>query len=437
MHHDAFTPLDETGPFRERNRLWSRGDRFGRYEVEAEIGTGSVGRVYRARDPLAGRHVAIKTLRTEYLPERTSRLLRRRFQVEAQAAGGLAHAAVVRVYDQGDDYIVMEYVEGVLLSALLRERWIGLDDALTILTSVAGALDDAHAHRIVHRDVKPTNVMVLADGGAKLLDFGRAQLPGETCAGDKFLGSPSYMAPEQIVHGEATPLSDLFSLAAVAYEILTGHKPFPGENIGAITYKVVYEDPLPPNQLNPALPDAYDEIFARMLSKEPSRRLATASAFLNALEAHRLVPRAATLPPRVDPSPASPPASPPPSPEETQDLGQLRWIDADPPRAWAGARRLNLSSDPLGADVWADGVHMGTTPTGIDVAQGTHTIRVIATGFAPSQLTLSVTSDAAIPAVHVTLQPLVLPERRASSTGPAESQPALFSKLEAPPGQPS
>ncbi|HSF04095.1 MAG TPA: serine/threonine-protein kinase, partial [Solirubrobacterales bacterium] len=227
-----------------------RGPRsFGRYEVVEEIGNGAMGRVYRGFDPLVRRSVAIKTVRSEHLATGSADEYLRRFRREAQAAGRLSHPHIVSIYDVGEDYFVMEFLEGTSLEALLRQRVkLEVAEALRLLAPVADALDYAHKAGIVHRDIKPGNIMVLAEGRPKLMDFGVAHLDASvmTRAGE-ILGSPSYMAPEQIAGGEeVSARSDLFSLAVVAYEAVTGRKPFEGTSLTNIIYRVVHEDAPPP-----------------------------------------------------------------------------------------------------------------------------------------------------------------------------------------------
>ena len=152
--------------------------RFGRYELQEEIGEGAMGRVYKAWDPLVRRVVAIKTIRSEYLTHETSQEYLRRFRREAQAAGRLSHPNIVSIYDVGEDYFVMEFLEGVSLQAILAHRAVlPLAEALRILTPVAEALDYAHHAGVIHRDVKPANIMIQPDGRPKLMDFGVARLP--------------------------------------------------------------------------------------------------------------------------------------------------------------------------------------------------------------------------------------------------------------------
>jgi serine/threonine-protein kinase len=258
----------------------------GRYQVLDEIGDGAMSRVYRGLDPLVRRVVAIKTVKPELLAGAAAEEYVRRFRREAQAAGVLSHPAIVSIYDVGDDYLVMEYLEGVTLQRVLEERGrLEIAETLRLLAPVADALDHAHRGGIVHRNVKPANIMVLPDGRPKLMDFGVAHLDSTVMtATGQFLGSPSYMAPEQVAEGRATARSDLFSLAVVAYEALTGERPFRGESITSIISRVVNEEPPPPRQLNLALPERYDTIFRRALAKSPAARFPSAGTFVAALD---------------------------------------------------------------------------------------------------------------------------------------------------------
>ncbi len=264
--------------------------KFGRYEVEALIGDGAMGRVYRARDPLARRTVAVKTVRSELLTQEDAAEYLRRFQREAQAAGPLAHPNIVVIFDVGPDYIVMEYLDGTTLQARLQESGrLDPTEALAILRPVAAALDHAHANGVVHRDIKPANIMILPDGQPKIMDFGIAHLDSTimTKAGQT-LGSPSYMAPEQIAGETVSPRTDLFALAVIAYEMLTGKRAFDGKNITTVINQVLNHQPELPCKLNEALPAHYDEVFSRALAKDPKDRYESAGAFAAALDLKHL-----------------------------------------------------------------------------------------------------------------------------------------------------
>jgi serine/threonine-protein kinase len=261
-------------------------EKFGRYEVLGELGDGAMGRVYRAFDPVVRRTVAVKTIKSEYLTREEAPEYLKRFRREAQAAGILNHPAIVSIFDVGEDFLVMEFLEGKTLYAHLSEKG-QLDPAetLRILSPLAEALDHAHKSGIFHRDIKPANIMVLSDGRAKLMDFGVAHLEASvmTTAGQIF-GSPSYMSPEQVAGHDVTSRSDLYSLAVVAYEALTGQRPFQGTSLTSIIYKVMSEVPAPPRQWNRDLPERYDDVFERALAKDPGRRYPTATEFVAALD---------------------------------------------------------------------------------------------------------------------------------------------------------
>jgi len=282
-------------------------ERFGRYEVIDEIGDGAMGRVYRAWDPAVNRVVAVKTVKAEYLTRDTAEEYLRRFRREAQSAGGLNHPAIVRVFDLGDDFLVMEFVEGRTLHRVIRDEGrLAPEEALRLLAPVAEAVDHAHRAGIVHRDIKPANIMVQPGGPPKLMDFGVAKIEASvmTTAG-QILGSPSYMSPEQIAGENVTSRSDLYSLAVVAYEMLTGQPPFQGKTITQVIYQVMHEAPPPPRRWNAGLPARYDEIFARALAKDPAARFATAGEFVAALDIkeleYMLTEPVATAPPAVTP----------------------------------------------------------------------------------------------------------------------------------------
>ena len=265
-------------------------ERFGRYEVIDEIGDGAMGRVYRAWDPAVNRVVAVKTVKSEYLTRDTADEYLRRFRREAQSAGGLNHPAIVRVFDLGDDFLVMELVEGRTLHRLIREEGrLAPEKALLLLAPVADAVDHAHRAGIVHRDIKPANIMVDPGGQPKLMDFGVAKIEASvmTTAG-QILGSPSYMSPEQIAGENVSSRSDLYSLAVVAYEMLTGQPPFQGKTITQVIYKVMHEAAPPPRLWNAALPARYDDVFARALAKDPAARFPTAAEFVAALDIKEL-----------------------------------------------------------------------------------------------------------------------------------------------------
>jgi serine/threonine-protein kinase len=436
--------------------------RFGRHEVQREIGEGAMGRVYRCFDPMMKRVVAVKTVKKEFLTRETRDEYLRRFRREAQAAGRLSHPSIVSVFDVGEDYFVMEYLEGSTLQVILRDRGqIPADEAVRILTPLADALDYAHRSGIVHRDIKPGNVFVLADGRPKLMDVGVAHLESSSMtAQGHFFGSPSYMAPEQVSGGQVAAAADLFSLAVVAYEMMTGHRPFEGASITAIMYRVVNEDPPAPRQWDFDLPPVYDDIFRRALSKTPGERYPDAAALVRALEKREFVPAAVdllahleeTLSPseaRALAAAAAGASATPVPPEllaavETTDLQSALGQSTSPARVphrrgWAVAGAglaagllalyltrgsdpvppppsaplpsrpggLRVETDPPGAAVYIDGENAGPSPVALArVRPGVHMVRVARDGYAPAGLTLEVRNGEPLLPLRFVMEPL-------------------------------
>ncbi|HEV8432312.1 MAG TPA: serine/threonine-protein kinase, partial [Thermoanaerobaculia bacterium] len=239
--------------------------KLGRYEVVRELGKGAMGIVYLAKDPLIGRLVALKTIRpAAHADDDETKEFQARFIREAQAAGILNHPAIVTVHDIGQDdgtgvsFIAMEYVEGQNLKEVLQQgRPLTFEQIGDVIAQVAEGLDFAHAKGIVHRDVKPANVILLEGMRAKITDFGIAKIASGvsnlTTTG-QFLGTPNYMAPEQIKGAPVDGRSDIFSLGICLYECLTRRKPFGGDSLTSISYKIVHE-PFPPLQeINPQIP---------------------------------------------------------------------------------------------------------------------------------------------------------------------------------------
>jgi eukaryotic-like serine/threonine-protein kinase len=265
-------------------------ERFGRFRVLDELGRGAMGVVYRAEDTALGRVVAIKTVA---LPgdgaERDQH--EKRFLQEARAAGSIAHPGIVTIYDVGREgdtaFMAMELVEGRELRTLLQQGRLAAPDAIRITAAVADALAHAHERGVVHRDIKPGNIMVLDDGRVKLMDFGIARLAQPTVKTQTgmLLGSPQYMSPEQILGQKVDARSDVFSLGLVLYEMLTGAKPFSGEDIPQLTFNVCNIAAKPPSHLVPSLPAVLDFIIARALKKKPDERYAGAAELARDLRA--------------------------------------------------------------------------------------------------------------------------------------------------------
>ncbi len=253
--------------------------RLGRFEITREIGKGAMGQVFLARDPKIDRPVAIKTI---VLPPGTSaeeaHETSQRFLREAQAAGRLLHPNIITIFDVGEEegvsFIAMEFIEGETLEPHTRPGGLlPLGRVQELIAQAAAALDYAHEHGIIHRDIKPANLMVQKNGTLKVTDFGLAKSPQAnlTQAG-VLLGTPSYMSPEQIQGRDLDGRSDLFSLGVVLYELVTGARPFEGDSISTIIYKVLYEDPRPPAAHNPALPAGINAVLEKALAKDPQNR---------------------------------------------------------------------------------------------------------------------------------------------------------------------
>jgi serine/threonine-protein kinase len=261
----------------------------GRYELLSELGRGTSGVVYKAHDPKLDRLVAIKILRPELVSlDEAGVGLKQRFHHEAVAAGRLTHPAIVAVHDVGESegrpFMVMEYIEGgTLADLLLGGRPLPLTDAVGIVLQVCAALDYAHRHGVVHRDIKPRNILV-GPGVTKVTDFGTARIVGasHTQTGT-MLGTPAYMSPEMVRGLSTDPRSDLFSLGVVLYEALTGVNPFNAADLAAVLYRIVNIDAPSVRHHNAELPPALDRVVRRALVKESKARYATALDFANAL----------------------------------------------------------------------------------------------------------------------------------------------------------
>ncbi|MEO8369583.1 MAG: protein kinase [Candidatus Solibacter sp.] len=282
---------------------------IGRYKIVRELGRGAMGVVYHAIDPNIGRPVAIKTIRFgDKKPEELERMRERLFR-EARSAGMLSHPGIVTIYDveqQGDlAYIAMEFVDGPTLDQVLNDgEPLAADSMFSVLGQTAVALDYAHSKGIVHRDIKPANIMLSDDGTAKIADFGIAKITDAenlTMTGS-IVGTPHYMSPEQVQGLPVDGRSDQFSLAVIAYEMLTGEKPYTGEHLTTVVYKIVAEEPVPPHRLNPTLAGPIEQVLKKVMAKKPEARYPNCQEFAEALEracsttkGWRLMPRGGLL----------------------------------------------------------------------------------------------------------------------------------------------
>ena len=275
---------------------------LGRYEIVGELGQGAMGVVYKATDPLIDRIVAIKTITLSLAQEERDEY-EARFYQEAKAAGRLSHPNIVTIYDVGRSgdiaYIAMEFLQGRELRDILNDdKILPVDQIMDIVAQVASGLAYAHEHGIVHRDVKPSNIMVGRDGHVKITDFGIARMASAAVRTQTgmVLGSPKYMSPEQVMGKLTDQRSDIFSLGVMLYEMLTGQPPFMGENVNAIMYQTLNAIPQPPSALNASVPDMLNFIVAKALAKDLDARYQNAKDFANDLRACRdTVPRSASV----------------------------------------------------------------------------------------------------------------------------------------------
>jgi serine/threonine-protein kinase len=377
--------------------------RIGRYEIEGELGRGAMGVVYAARDPLLGRALALKAIEVAGAQGEEARgAFEERFLREARIAARLAHPGIVVVHDVGRDddtgllFMALERLPGRPLDQVIRERapfeW---REAASLAARVARALDHAHRSGVVHRDVKPANVMLLPSGEPKLMDFGVARLDSSrlTVAGQAF-GTPLYMSPEQALGHEVDARSDLFSLGAVLYEMLTGRRAFAGPSLPAIVQNVLAAQPEPLSRARPGLPADLEAVAARALAREPAERHPTGTALAEDLEdvvagrpprhgagwdvpqeAVRTQVRAAPSAPAPVPPAVSPPPSRPAEP-------------APPPKAAPASRRRWLAAGALAViaagalTLWPGAFGLGSSEVAVDFEHSLRegTLRVFVDG---------------------------------------------------------
>lgn len=368
--------------------------KYGRYEIVEELGRGTMGVVYKAHDPQIDRLVALKVLREDRVVSQDFVL---RFLREAKAIGRISHPNIVTVYDVGQDhgtiYIAMEYLEGRPLNEVIKGRRVAAEETVGLCVQVAEALDYAHRRGITHRDIKPSNIILTPERRIKLTDFGIARIEDpdaaqQTQAGD-ILGTPVYMAPEQVMGQKADGRTDLYALGVIAYEMITGRRPFGGGNIAAIFQSIttaVPEDPMTAGGLdNRALAD----LILKSLSKKPAERFQSGKQMATAMRAclgstdfpfpendrqpKRAISRKAAigwvacccllvvagvggyhmLHPAVSPAPVAAPTETP------------------LPRV-----PLSVISTPAGAQVFVDASFKGKTPLEIPLTPGSHEIRL-------------------------------------------------------------
>lgn len=268
-----------------------RPEKIGKYSIIREVGRGSSGAVYLSHDPFYGRDVAIKLYREPGGDDESEQhIARKMFFNEAQMVGRLQHPGILPIYDAGEEdgryYVVMEHIHGArTLSAYCRpDNLLPIDEVVRIIFSATRAMHYAHARGVVHRDIKPSNIMLTVDNQVRVIDFGIALWSDTDVSVIRGVaGSPSYMSPEQIKAEELGPASDLYSLGAVMYELLTGWRPFKASNLARLLHKIVYATPQPIHRLRPEVPEELEEVVWRAMRKKPDDRFASGLEFAAAL----------------------------------------------------------------------------------------------------------------------------------------------------------
>ncbi|MBI4461982.1 MAG: protein kinase [Acidobacteria bacterium] len=336
---------------------------LGRYEILDELGRGAMGVVYKAYDPTVGRMVALKTVRLDASGSEREELIQRLRQ-EAHAAGRLEHPNIITVYDAGEAeglfYLAMQFVKGRILSEMIGERTLlPVTQIVLLLEQVCDGLGYAHERGIVHRDLKPSNIIIAREGIAKIVDFGVAKIVegGETKAG-VVLGTPSYMSPEQAQGGRVDRRSDIFSLGAIAYELLTGEKAFPGNTPTAIVHKIVHDDPIPLRVIEPGIDPAVEAIVRKALAKDPFKRYQSCQELEADLYAFRTGKGKTVEASHAVAAPKEPAAAPavvPPAPVARPRVvsGRRRLVGAlAAPVLWAGLAYVTWQQDLLSYWPW-------------------------------------------------------------------------------------
>jgi serine/threonine protein kinase len=350
----------------------------GRYEILGELGRGGMGVVYKAKDPVIGRTVAVKTIRlSEEGTGMSHAQLVERFQTEARAAGLLTHPNIVVIYDAGETdglyYITMELVNGKSLRSLLDSgEKFTLPRLLRIMEQVCSALQFAHDNNVVHRDIKPANIMLAADDFVKITDFGTAKImqyggAQQTAA----MGTPGYMSPEQIKGKVVDGRADIFSLGVMLYELTTGQRPFRGQDVATILYRILNEDPVPPQKLNTSLPLGVSSTILKALAKSPHLRYENCRELLEDLKNYR--------PGEIGPGANAAPHIPPPLPVRDvavrdieknfkAEMPQIPGLEARPtpppaPRAKPAPPSSDAAANDAAAEIMqaARGIYAGPT----------------------------------------------------------------------------
>ncbi len=367
--------------------------KYGRYEIVDELGSGTMGVVYKAHDPQIDRMVALKILRSDRVVSQDFVL---RFLREAKAIGRISHPNIVTVYDVGQDhgtiYIAMEYLEGRPLNEVIKGRTLPVEEAVDMCVQVAEALGYAHSRGITHRDIKPSNIILTPDNRIKLTDFGIARIEDpdaaqQTQAGD-ILGTPVYMAPEQVMGQKADARTDLYALGVIVYEMVVGKRPFGGGNIAAIFRSITHEPPEDPMNKGSLDNRLMADLILKSLSKDPANRFQSGEAM--AADLNRCLDSAAhPFPERAISGQKA---------ASSKKMGLLFALlglclvvsivgytmirkpadNSNPPDPVVEipSSILNVISTPVGAQVFVDSAFKGLTPVDIPLVPGSYEVRL-------------------------------------------------------------
>jgi serine/threonine protein kinase len=395
-------------------------EKYGRYEIREELGRGSMGVVFQALDPKIDRAIALKVLREDRVADED---LVRRFLREAKAAGRLSHPGIVVVYDVGQDhgtvYIAMELVQGDGLDRLMKNTVLPVELAVDLARQVALALDYAHRQGVIHRDIKPNNIIVTHGNRVKITDFGIARMqdaPGsEQTQVGSILGTPAYMSPEQVRGERVDGRADIFSLGTILYEMVTGQKPFTGTNLVAIFQDIEKAAPPRPSTHRPDVPHGLETVILKALAKDPGVRYQTGQEFVEALDG--FLAKFARQPQQRPTEPAAAKRSAPgrrplllltvfvlvlcvvvavwwlrpvfPPPEPPAPLPPVKIMPA--------TGRMTVRSDPSGAQVLVDGKILNSTPATVNLNPGHYEVEVHLAGYYPWEAEVQIEANEAVP----------------------------------------
>lgn len=380
---------------------------YGRYQIQSQIGSGSMGVVYRALDPKIDRVIALKVLRQDRVTE--SEVVKR-FQREAKAAGRLSQPNIVAVHDIGQDhgtvYIAMELVEGKGLDRIMEKGPLPLKQAIDITCQAAVALDYAHRQGVVHRDIKPGNIIITPDGKIKITDFGIARMVdaprSEQTQIGSILGTPSYMSPEQACGERADGRSDLFSLGIILYEMITGEKPFQGSDFFSVIQAISNAEPPPLSTYKSDVSEELQVIISKVLNKDPDARFQGGTDLSDAL-LNCSIGIASELPTVLNSETVVSGV------KHKRLLGPLIIIAATVTIViivafwWfthtsvVDMGKLYIHTNPVGSAVTIDGVSYGHTPLIFSLKAGTYDVILTKTGYYPSEVEVKIETAKTVP----------------------------------------